>query len=346
MSVPVYVSAGAYLSGSGASAQVEVPPGAEPGMLVIVVMFLDGAALDEPPTVPEGFEAAPGSPVQITGVGGQHSLYVWHKRLTGFDTGTYAFAWTGSRFREAQATLWQGVVASGDPWDVDVASATDLANDTVTPPVAIATTGPDRLLIWAATCWAGGTWTAPAGFTKRVQGGVGLVTLADRPWPIAGPTGDVVGQVTGADKRTVWLGALVGGTDEVLVDLDDVAAADEAVAVTAYGTAGEAGSAAEMLAAEVAADVADGAVGADVLAAAAVVLLADEAASAEAAQVAVAVPLAEAGVALDALRVAGPRPQRGVMADRVRRGPQASHRDRPGPHMASRVRAGSTMGSP
>ncbi|MFB4265328.1 hypothetical protein [Nonomuraea sp. GTA35] len=214
MAAPTFVAAGAYLDGSAATAAVAVPAGTSAGRFVVVSLFMDGAALAVNPTPPSGFQSAPNTPVQIPSGSGNHSLYVWGKRLTGADSGTYDFTWTGSRYREAQAFLYQNVIASGDPWDLPVDTAIDLVSSTVTPPVDVTTLGPDRLLVWTATCWAGGTWTAPTGHTKRMQGGAGVITLTDRAWPAASNTGAITGTVTGSDKRVVWLGALIGTTSD------------------------------------------------------------------------------------------------------------------------------------
>jgi hypothetical protein len=213
MATPAFESAGAYLASSGAGASIAVPAGTAAGKVVVVVMYLDGAALAVTP--PAGFQVAPGSPVNLPAGSGVHSLHVWWKRLTAADAGTYDFVWTGSRYREAQALLYSSVVATGDAFEPGADTAAEAVSSTVTPPVNVVTTGPDRRLLWAGTNWSGGTWTAPAspaGFVKRVQGGAGLVTLADTAWTTPGDTGNVTGTSTNSDKRAAWLAALIGTT--------------------------------------------------------------------------------------------------------------------------------------
>lgn len=210
MTAPSFVAAGTYLSGSAASAAVAVPSGTAAGRLAIVSMFLDGNV--QTVTPPAGFFEAENSPSQITGVGGAHGLHVFWKRLTGADAGTWTFTWPSSTYREAIATLYQDVVATGTPFDSPTATAQDTANGTVSPAVAVTSLGPDRLLVWGGTNWAGGTWTAPTGHTKRAQGGAGVFTITDGAWPVASATGPVSGSCTGNNKRTAWLGALIGTT--------------------------------------------------------------------------------------------------------------------------------------
>lgn len=236
MAEPSFVAAGTYLAGSAANAAVAVPAGTADGRFVAVTLFMDGAALSPAPTPPAGFQVAPGAPILIASGSGAHSLYVWWKRLTGADAGTYTFTWTGSRYREAIATLWQDVVATGDPWDLPTDWATDLTSATVTPPVDVTSLGPDRRLIWAATNWGGGTWTAPSGFTKRAQGGAGVHTICDRSWPTASNTGNITGTCTGNDKRHAWLGALIGTTPDAVAVEGELDTTLPAIAGQAAGT--------------------------------------------------------------------------------------------------------------
>lgn len=210
MAAPSFVSAGAYLDGSDTSAPVAVPSGTAAGRVALVTMFLDGNAQTVTPA--SGFAAAEGIPSQITGVSGAHSLFVWWKRLTGSESGPWTFTWGSSAYREAIATLYTDVVAVGTPFDSPTDAAQDNAGGTVTPAVDVTTLGPDRLLIWAATNWSGGTWTAPTGFTKRAQDAGGVFTTCDDAFLTEANTGAVTGSCTGSDKRCAWMGALIGTT--------------------------------------------------------------------------------------------------------------------------------------
>lgn len=212
MAAPLFVAAGAHLDGTAASASIAVPAGTSAGRVVVVSMYLDGVALAVNPTPAVDFAPVEGCPVQIASGGGTHSLYKWWKRCTATDTDPYVFTWAEARYREAEVTLWQNVVATGTPWDSPTGAAFLITNSATTPPVSVTTLGPDRTLIWSGTNWSGGTWTAPAGFTKRVQSSFGLITECDGPFPTAGPTGPVSGTCSASDKTCAWMGALIGTT--------------------------------------------------------------------------------------------------------------------------------------
>lgn len=237
MAAPAFESAGAYLASSGAGASIAAPAGTAAGKVVVVGMYLDGDVLAVTP--PDGFQAAPFSPASIPSGAGGHSLHVWWKRLTGADAGPYVFAWTGSRYREAQALLFTDVVATGDAFESGADTSTDTANSTTTLPVDITTQGVDRRLVWGGTNWSGGTWTAPpspAGFVKRVQGGAGLFTLCDAAFATAGNTGNVTGSCTGSNKRTAWIGALIGTTPAAAPVVTGSATLTAGTALVAAGT--------------------------------------------------------------------------------------------------------------
>ncbi|WP_214103243.1 hypothetical protein [Acrocarpospora catenulata] len=210
MAQPAFEAAGTYLTGSGTSAAVAVPSGVANGKIVIVTIFINSGTAAITPAA--GFAPAEGSPSAITAGGGNHALHVFWKRATAADAGTYTFSWTGSIVREAIATLYNNCVASGNPFDSPTSTAQDTGSGSVTPAVNVTTAGPDRRLIWAATNWAGGTWTAPTSFTRRAQGGNGNFTTCDAPFPTQGASGNVTGSATGSDKRCAWLGALIGTT--------------------------------------------------------------------------------------------------------------------------------------
>lgn len=213
MAAPAFAVSGTFLSGdTGTAVNVAVPSGVVNGSVIGVAMFLDSSATVT--ALPSGFAHAEGSPVQLPAGGGQHSFVLVWKRATGADSGTYDFTISSAVYREAQAHRYTDVVASGTPFDSPTSSATDTANGTVTPAVSIDTAGSDRLLIHGGTNWSGGTWTAPSGFTKRMDAGFGVVTLSDKAQAAQGSSGSVTATCTGSDKRSAWLGALIGTTSE------------------------------------------------------------------------------------------------------------------------------------
>ncbi len=208
MTAPAFGTAGTQLQGTGSTMNVDVPDSVAAGDIIVVTAFVDttvtitGLATD--------FAQAADSPQTVSAPSGVHSIYVMWKRATGADStaGTYDFTLSGSTYRNAQAIRYTGAVASGDPWDVTNGVQSGDVNDTVSPVVSDTTTVANTLLVWAATNWAGGTWTPPTGFTERRDSGDGVCTVADLVQPPAGATGSVTGTCTGSDKRTAWLGAL------------------------------------------------------------------------------------------------------------------------------------------
>lgn len=207
MAAPAFGSAGAQVEGTAADFQCPVPSGVAADDVVVVTAFVDSTTTVT--GLAPGFANAPFSPVTNNAPSGNHMLYVLWKRASGTDTGTYDFTLSGPAFRSVEAIRYTGCVTSGDPWDI-AASAIDITDGNASPAVSVTTDQADTLLVWSATDWAGGTWTPPAGFTKRRDSGVGLCATADKVQASAGSSGAVSGTCTGSGKRTAWLGALKG----------------------------------------------------------------------------------------------------------------------------------------
>jgi hypothetical protein len=205
MTAPAFGAAGTQLQGStGTTASVDVPDGVVAGSLVVVTAFID-TPTGTITAMPLDFANAGDSPVS----GGSNKTYVMWHRATGSEStaGTYDFTLSGAIYRNMQAITYDGVVASGDPWDV-TAAALDNTNGTVTPAVSDTTTLADTLLVFAGTNWAGGAWTPPGGFTERRDTGDQVCTVADLAQAAAGATGSITATCVGSDRRTAWLGAL------------------------------------------------------------------------------------------------------------------------------------------
>lgn len=211
MSAPTYGAAGTYYENSSASVDFAAPASVVADSVVIIVAYVDGAS-DPTITPPTGFTQAEGSPVYVDPPGGatqNHRLVVMWHRATGSESGPYTMTLGASRFVAGQAHRYDGVVTSGTP--IDSGTSTNGADtaSTSTPTVSITTAGADRLVLHAATDWAGGTWTPATGYTKRQQASVGSSTLSDKSQAAAGSTGSVVATSTGNDKMQAWLGALI-----------------------------------------------------------------------------------------------------------------------------------------
>jgi len=210
MGIPAYGSTGTHLFGTSSSANFAVPASVAADDIIIIPIYVDGSATIT--ALASGFAHAEGSPASLPAGGGQHSLAVVWKRATGADTGTYDFTLSTSIYRAGSAIRYTGCVTSGSPWDSPTSTATSTANDTVTPAVSITTAGADRLLIFAATNWAGGAWTPPTGFTERMDTGDQIHTEDDKGQASAGSSGSVTATCAGSDKRIAFLGALIGAS--------------------------------------------------------------------------------------------------------------------------------------
>jgi len=207
VAAPVFGASGTLITGTAGTASFPVPASVAAGDFIVVVFFLDGA--NTVTAYPSGFAEAENSPVTLPAGGGTHSLHVVWKWATGADTGTYDFTFASSGYREGAAHRYTGAAGSGTPFDSPTGSASDTANATTTPPVSTTTLGADRLLLFAGTDWAGGSWTPPTGYAERMDSGVGLVTLDDLAQAAAGSSGSVSATSTGSNKRTAWIGGLI-----------------------------------------------------------------------------------------------------------------------------------------
>lgn len=206
MAAPAFGSSGALLTGSGSSASFAAPAGVAAGDAIVIVFFLDSSATVT--VYPSGFAEAENSPVSLPAGGGQHSLHIVGKWASGSDAGTYDFAFSAGAYREGAAHRFTGGAGSGALFDSPTGFAVAATSGTVTPPVGTSTLGADRLLLFAGTDWSGGSWTPPAGFTERMDGGVGLVTLDELAQAVSGSSGSVSATSTGNDKRAAWIGGL------------------------------------------------------------------------------------------------------------------------------------------
>lgn len=206
MAAPTVGAVGTHLQNTSATAQVPIPAGVVKDSVVYCYLYLASSTIT---AMAPGFQHAVGSPQTVTGAGSHSHAVVW-KRATGTDgAGTYDFTLSVSDFHEADAVRYEGCVKSGDPAEGGNGLDTTGVGATTSPPVSLTTTGSDRLIIWTATCWAGGSWTPPAGYAEQFDAGVGLQTGASVAQPVAGSTGSVSGTCTNSDKRTAWIGALM-----------------------------------------------------------------------------------------------------------------------------------------
>jgi peptidoglycan/xylan/chitin deacetylase (PgdA/CDA1 family) len=140
----------------GTSATVAVPAGATTGDVVVATVATWGGS---PPAVtpPSGFT------LKGSYTAGQDTSRVFWKRLSGPETGTYRFTWTGGQWSSAHALAVSGGVATGDPIEaVDHAAG----SGTTYPATTVSTAGPPLLLWIGRNDEPASGHTPPSGFVE------------------------------------------------------------------------------------------------------------------------------------------------------------------------------------
>lgn len=208
MAAPAFGSAGTYLagvSGGSTSAAFAVPSGVAANDIILVFLYKENT---NPVTKPDATWNEIATAPSTTAPQQHHAFW---RRATAADTGTYGnFTWTGSAWREGVAIRITGAITSGSPIDVSNPNATN-SNVTATPVVTVTTTGIDRLMVWSATNFNSGTWTAPTqggGYTLRSTNGNDLI-VATVAQAAAGTSGSVSGSCSSAARETAWLLAIL-----------------------------------------------------------------------------------------------------------------------------------------
>lgn len=217
MAAPAFGAAGTVLAGAtSGTAAVPVPSGVTSGQIVFVFLYLEA---NRTVTAPSGFTLLGGANAAAS----NHWSYVFWKRATASDSGTYSFTFT-STFREAVAIRVTGALDTGDPVDV-FSKAARSTSGTVTPAVSVTTTGVDRLLLWFGSDFSTGSWTPPSGFTERVDAS-SEISAASKVQTAAGASGSITGTSTGNNQQTAWLVAVLPASTDQSVTLAGVASAE------------------------------------------------------------------------------------------------------------------------
>lgn len=116
-------------------------------------------------TAPAGFTQALG----FSSNDGAAKNSLWWKRLTGADTGTYGFTWTGGAFWSTlQAVALRGVIASGDPISTKTTSAVGTFGSITTLTLSTGITAGDAG-VWMVYNDSAGAHTPPTGFTEAAD---------------------------------------------------------------------------------------------------------------------------------------------------------------------------------
>lgn len=202
MAAPAFQTAGTLSGVAATSALVPVPSGVAANDIIVVWLYKENANAVTPPS---GFTQ------KASQAATDHSAYLFWKRATGADSGTYSFSWTGSNWREADSLRISGCITTGDPFDTGTGAVVTNVNNTAgtaSPAVSLTTTDVDRLLVWGATSFAGGAWTPPGTFTERTDISSDTTT-ATKTLAVAGASGSISGTCAGSGRMTAFLGALI-----------------------------------------------------------------------------------------------------------------------------------------
>lgn len=200
-------------SGASTTPTVAVPTGAAAGDIMILVLDTDGGGdVIEQADFPSGFTRLYDSSVttdeQSTGIG-------W-KRLTGADTGTYAFGVVGtSNEWLCQAYCFSGRSASSDPVATEnIVNTSGASPRTISATGVTAVAGDDLLWISAPDVTvlnAGNGHTAPSGYTERQDAENLWVNMsgATKDNDAGGATGTVSGTFTMTSGNCGYVAYLV-----------------------------------------------------------------------------------------------------------------------------------------
>jgi hypothetical protein len=220
MAAPAFDTAGTVLGGSNSTAaNVPVPAGVVADDIVLVLLYVETTHAVTPPA---GFAEAPASPADVSAGIQSHDLHVYWRRATGADSGTYGFTLAaGVGWRSGVAMTISGCIATGSPFDTGTGAPNSAVKTTTAdgsvPAVSLTTTGPDRLLVWMASCYnGGGTFDTVPGFTENIDPGAGESWAVDtKVQAVAGPSGSLTSAYGVAGATAAWLGALLPIPDVV-----------------------------------------------------------------------------------------------------------------------------------
>lgn len=168
MAAPVWQSKTDLAGASGTTISVPVPASVASGDIIVVGIYAESTI----GTLPTGFTLK--TSVTCTTSGQGHTSYIYWKRATGADSGTYAFTQASNVWRTAWAWRVTGCLASGDPFGAtaNTADSAAAAASTSTPAVATLTPSVDNcLVLFSGTCFNPVSYTAPSGFTERTDTG-------------------------------------------------------------------------------------------------------------------------------------------------------------------------------
>lgn len=211
-------SAGTYYPDTSASAQnapFAVPTGVAAGDIIIyeMVWYTGGGATIGTLTLPSGFAnvmSGTAPVMSVTGAGADNfDVYLFWKRATGADTGTYTASWTGtSNVATGQCFRYTGVAATGNPFDGTPATLVNSTASTARGPVSLTTATANTLLLyWSFNMNTTGGFSGPTAFSAERGTSQGQSSLKDLARATAG-SGTAVSSTTNSSVGGAVLLAL------------------------------------------------------------------------------------------------------------------------------------------
>lgn len=149
---------------SASSRAATVPTGAASGDVMIAILERWGG--NPAITPPAGF--TDWGTTYLSGDSASN-IHIFWKRLTGSDTGSYTFSWTGSLWSHLHVVCMTGVIATGTP----IEAANGWAGTAGTYGSTSVTTATIPGLIWTSYNDTGGTHTPPTGYTEILDNDCG-----------------------------------------------------------------------------------------------------------------------------------------------------------------------------
>lgn len=201
--------------GTHTNSAVPVPASVAANDVILAIFHQDVSSSNTLVTITAatGFTAVTFSPALQTTISEQTGLYLFWKRATGADSGTYSFTHT-STSTEAVAIRYTGCVTTGTPLEVLGSALSNTAVST-SPAVSGTTTQTNEMLVYAQNTWGTGAATPPTGFGERYDGASDL-EVADKVQASAGATGSVSGTRPSGEGSAFLVGLLAPGSGSSL----------------------------------------------------------------------------------------------------------------------------------
>lgn len=197
----------AFGSTATTSANVPVPPSVGSNSIILVHLEIE-AASSLVVNRPAGFVELTPAPATTGNITSQRLFW---KRASANDSGTYNFTWSGSYWRCAVASRYEGCITTGTPFDTGTGAPVSATSSGTsvgsTPNVSLTTTVNDCLVVWIGACYNEGAWTPPTNWTERFDQNTAL-TIATMPLAQKGSTGNVTGSNVSGQKTARMLALL------------------------------------------------------------------------------------------------------------------------------------------